>query len=54
MNMRERFLDLIDREIEHARAGRPARIIAKMNQLEDLDDLPRARARRRRPACRST
>jgi polyphosphate kinase len=36
MNMRERFLDLIRREIEHARAGRPARIIAKMNQLEDL------------------
>lgn len=36
MNMRDRFLDLILREIEHARAGRPARIIAKMNQLEDL------------------
>jgi polyphosphate kinase len=35
INMRERFLDLIEREIGHAQAGRPARIIAKMNQLED-------------------
>jgi polyphosphate kinase len=33
--MRPRFLDLINREIEHRRAGRPSRIIAKMNQLED-------------------
>ena len=33
--MRRRFLELITREMEHARAGRPARIIAKMNQLED-------------------
>jgi polyphosphate kinase len=33
--MRRRFLDLIAQEIEHQRAGRPARIIAKMNQLED-------------------
>jgi polyphosphate kinase len=33
--MRRRFLDLIAREIEHQRLGRPARIIAKMNQLED-------------------
>jgi polyphosphate kinase len=33
--MRQQFLDLIAREIEHQRAGRPARIIAKMNQLED-------------------
>lgn len=34
-NMRPRVLELIDREAEHARAGRPARIIAKMNQLEE-------------------
>jgi polyphosphate kinase len=34
-NMRPRFLELIAREIEHQRAGRPARIIAKMNQLQD-------------------
>jgi polyphosphate kinase len=36
LNMRERFVALIEREIEHHRAGRPARIVAKMNQLEDL------------------
>jgi polyphosphate kinase len=35
VNMRERFLAMIEREIEHRRAGRPARIIAKLNQLED-------------------
>jgi polyphosphate kinase len=34
-NMRERFLAFIEREVAHHRAGRPARIIAKMNQLED-------------------
>jgi polyphosphate kinase len=34
-NMRERFLALIDREIDHCQEGRPARIIAKLNQLED-------------------
>jgi polyphosphate kinase len=33
--MRQRFLDLISREADNCRAGRPARIIAKMNQLED-------------------
>jgi len=36
INMRERIIELIRREIEHHRAGRPARIVAKMNQLEDL------------------
>jgi polyphosphate kinase len=35
VNMQARFLELIDREVQHARAGRPARIIAKMNSLED-------------------
>jgi polyphosphate kinase len=35
VNMRDRFLALIDREIEHRQAGRPAHIIARMNQLED-------------------
>jgi polyphosphate kinase len=34
-NMRQRFLELIDREIEHAKAGRLAGIVAKMNSLED-------------------
>jgi polyphosphate kinase len=33
--MRARYLAFIKREIEHKLAGRPARIIAKMNQLED-------------------
>jgi polyphosphate kinase len=35
VNMRDRFLAMINREAEHARAGRPAAIVAKMNQLED-------------------
>ncbi|MCC7387219.1 MAG: polyphosphate kinase 1 [Phycisphaerales bacterium] len=35
--MRERFSALIDNEVEHARAGRPARIFAKFNSLEDIN-----------------
>ncbi len=35
VNMRDRFLAMIQREIDHFQAGRPARILAKMNQLED-------------------
>ena len=35
ITMRSRFLELIGREIDNKRAGNPARIIAKMNQLED-------------------
>ncbi|MGD0463503.1 MAG: polyphosphate kinase 1 [Tepidisphaeraceae bacterium] len=35
VNMRERFVLMIRREAEHARAGRPARITAKMNALQD-------------------
>jgi len=34
-NMRARFLELIEREIVHARAGRSARIRAQMNGLSD-------------------
>jgi len=34
-NMRTRFEHLIQREIEHAQAGRRGRIVAKMNQLND-------------------
>jgi polyphosphate kinase len=33
--MRKTFMALIEREAINAKAGRPARIIAKMNQLED-------------------
>jgi len=35
MTLRTRFLELVDREIEHATAGRPARIVLKMNALVD-------------------
>lgn len=34
-SMRPRFLELIATEIENRKKGRPARIVAKMNQLED-------------------
>jgi polyphosphate kinase len=37
VTMRPRLLDLIYREINNQRAGKPARIVAKMNQLEDPD-----------------
>ncbi|MGH7677697.1 MAG: polyphosphate kinase 1 [Gemmatimonadaceae bacterium] len=33
--MRSRFIELIQREAEHARQGRPAHIVAKMNALVD-------------------
>ncbi len=35
VTMRKRFTELIRREAEHARAGRPCGIDAKMNQLQD-------------------
>jgi len=41
VNMRTRFLDLIDAETAHARQGRPARIVAKMNSLEDAQIIER-------------
>ncbi|PYP80662.1 MAG: polyphosphate kinase 1 [Gemmatimonadetes bacterium] len=36
-NMKERFVELIDRECRHASAGRRARIVGKMNALVDSD-----------------
>ena len=36
-NMRDRFVDLIRAEAERARNGEDARIVAKMNRLEDPD-----------------
>ena len=37
VNLRDRMLALIEREIDHAQAGRPARIAAKINRLTDLE-----------------
>lgn len=37
VNLRERMLALIERETEHAKAGRPAQITAKINRLTDLE-----------------
>jgi len=37
LQMRTRFNQLIEREIENHKAGRPARIVCKMNQLEDAE-----------------
>lgn len=37
VNLREKLYDLFDREIEHKRSGRPARIIAKFNRLADRE-----------------
>jgi polyphosphate kinase len=36
VNLRERMMALIEREIEHARANRPAQIILKINRLADV------------------
>ena len=35
VTMRDRFMQMIYREADHAKAGRPARIVAKMNALQD-------------------
>ena len=37
VNLRDRMTALIERETEHAMAGRPARIAAKVNRLTDID-----------------
>lgn len=45
--LKERFLDLIERETENAKQGKPAKIIAKMNSLCDkeiIEELYRASA----------
>src|SRR5437899_10939860 len=36
-DMKKRLIALIERERDHARAGRPARIIAKLNTLVDQE-----------------
>jgi polyphosphate kinase len=35
VNMREKLVELISREIDHQKAGRPARLVFKVNALED-------------------
>ena len=42
LGLHEAVLGLISRETEHARAGRPAQITAKMNSLVDADVITRA------------
>jgi polyphosphate kinase len=37
ISMRKSFIKMIAREIEHQKSGRPAKIIAKMNSLEDVE-----------------
>jgi len=37
VNLRDRMLELITREQAHAEAGRPARIISKINRLTDVE-----------------
>jgi polyphosphate kinase len=37
MNMRQRFLEMIQREAAHCAAGRGGRIIAKLNQVDDVE-----------------
>jgi polyphosphate kinase len=34
-NLQDRFLELLDREIALARAGKPARVVIKLNNLEE-------------------
>src|SRR5262245_17538963 len=36
VNLRKRIIKLINRETSHAKAGRPARIVAKINSLTDV------------------
>ena len=36
VNLRKRFIKLVRRETAHAKAGRPARIMAKLNSLTDI------------------
>ncbi len=36
-NLQQRFLELINREIDHAQAGKPAAITIKMNNLQEQD-----------------
>jgi polyphosphate kinase len=37
VNLRDRMIEMIERETENARQNRPARIVAKMNRLADVE-----------------
>lgn len=37
INMFQKFKQMIDREADHAKAGKPAQVIAKMNNMEEND-----------------
>lgn len=39
VNLRRKMIELIRRETHHAQAGKPARIIAKVNSLTDVDSV---------------
>jgi polyphosphate kinase len=39
MTLRSRFLELVERESGHARAGRPARIVLKLNAVVDAESI---------------
>ena len=41
VNLREKLNELIDRETAHAKAGRPARIVAKLNRIADENIIER-------------
>jgi polyphosphate kinase len=41
VNLREKLSTLIDRETAHAKAGRPARIVAKLNRIADENIIER-------------
>ena len=41
VNLREKLSELIERETAHAKAGRPGRIIAKLNRIADEDLIER-------------
>jgi polyphosphate kinase len=41
VNMREKLNELIERETAHAKAGRPARIVAKLNRIADANIIER-------------
>ena len=54
MHLADRLIALIDRERQHAEAGLPARIIAKMNSLVDPGVIEALYARLAGRACGST